>query len=61
MVMAYIYVLVGEYDAALDEAELLLSIPSRISAAYLSVDPIWAPVWEHPRFIALLDKYGGGR
>ena len=57
MVMAYIYVLVGEYDAALDEAELLLSIPSRMSAAYLSVDPIWAPVWEHPRFKALVEKY----
>ncbi len=57
MVMAYIYVLVGEYDAALDEAELVLSIPSIISAAYLSVDPIWAPLWEHPRFQALVEKY----
>ena len=56
MVMAYIYALLGEYDAALDEVELLLSIPSHTSMAWFQADPIWAPVWEHPRFMALLDN-----
>ena len=56
MVMAYIYALLGEYDAALDEIELLLSIPSHTSMAWFQADPIWAPVREHPRFIALLDN-----
>ena len=58
MVMAYIYVLVGEYDAALEQAEFLLSVPAWISAAYLRVDPIWAPMQDHPRFQALLERYG---
>ena len=57
MVMAYINVLLAEYDAALDEIELLLSIPSHASLAWFQADPIWAPVWEHPRFIALLDEF----
>lgn len=57
MVMAYINVLVGEYDTALDELELLLSIPSHSSIAWFQADPIWAPVWDHPRFKQLLEKY----
>lgn len=56
MVMAYIYVLLGEYDAALDEIELLLSIPSHTSMAWFQADPIWAPVWEHPRFQNLISQ-----
>ena len=56
MVMAYIYVLVGEYDAALEQAEFLLSVPTMVSAAYLRVDPIWAPLQDHPRFQALLEQ-----
>ena len=56
MVMAYINVLLGENDAALDEIELLLSIPSHTSMAWFQADPIWAPVSEHPRFVALLDN-----
>ena len=57
MVMAYIDVLVGEYDAALDEVELLLSIPAHVSTAWLQVDPIWAPLQDHPRFQQLVTKY----
>jgi len=56
MVMAYIYVLVGEYDAALEQAEFLLSVPTLISSAWLRVDPIWAPLQDHPRFQALLEQ-----
>ena len=54
MVMAYIQMIGGNYDAALDEIELLLSIPALTTMEMLKVDPIWEPVWEHPRFRQLL-------
>ena len=54
MVMAYIQVLCGNYDAALDEVGLLLSIPSQTSMDWFLADPIWAPVWDHPRFLQFL-------
>ena len=54
MVMAYIQILSGNHDAALDEIELLLSIPALTTLEMLKVDPIWEPVWEHPRFLRLL-------
>ncbi len=54
MVMAYIQILSGNHDAALDEIELLLSIPALTTLEMLKVDPIWEPVWDHPRFLQLL-------
>ena len=57
--LAVIYTMVGEYDAALDEIEYLLSIPSwYMSVPRLRLDPIWDPLRDHPRFQALLEKYG---
>jgi hypothetical protein len=56
--LAEIYVMVGEYDAAIDQLEHLLSIPAPfISAPWLRVDPIWQPLLDHARFQALLDRY----
>ena len=52
--------MVGEYDAALDEIEYLLSIPSWYSVHSLRLDPDYDPLRDHPRFQALLEKYGGG-
>ncbi len=57
--LAEIYTMVGEYDAALDEIEYLLSIPSEMSVPLLRLDPIWDPLRDHPRFQDLLEKYGG--
>ncbi len=57
MVMATIYTIVGEYDNAIEELELLLSIPSWSSVKYLRADPIFAPLQNIPRFKALLEKY----
>ena len=54
MGMAEIYAIVGEYDAAIEQIELLLSIPSVMSVPLLQVDPIWAPLRDHPRFQMLL-------
>jgi non-specific serine/threonine protein kinase len=55
--LAEIYTLVGEYDAALNEIEYLLSIPSYMSVPELRLDRIWDPLRDHPRFQALLEKY----
>jgi eukaryotic-like serine/threonine-protein kinase len=52
--LAQIYVMVGDYDSAIDQLEYLLSIPSDISIPYLRIDPTWAPLRNHPRFQKLL-------
>ena len=55
--LAEVYSMVGEYDAAVDELEHLLSVPTFITSAWLRVDPIWDPLREHQRFQALLQRY----
>ena len=56
--LAEIYSMLGEQDAAIDQLEILLSIPSRITVPILKLDPQWDPLREHPRFKGLLEKYG---
>jgi len=55
---AQILAQVGEADAALDEIERLLAEPSWLSVNVLQLDPRWDPIRDHPRFKALLAKYG---
>ncbi|MBW8042448.1 MAG: tetratricopeptide repeat protein, partial [Planctomycetes bacterium] len=52
--LARIYAMLGEQDAAVDQLELLLSIPSEITVPLLRLDPVWDPLREHPRFQALM-------
>ena len=57
--LAYIHVLVREYDAALDQIEYLLSIPcEQLSVPKLRLDPRWDPLRDHPRYQELLQRYG---
>ncbi len=51
-----VYVMVGEHEAAIDQLEHLLSVPSYFSARQLELDPIWKPLRDHPRFQALLKR-----
>ena len=55
--LAVIYAMVGESDLAIDHLETLLSIPGDLSVNLLKLDPKWDPLRDHPRFIALLEKF----
>ena len=55
--LAWVYTILGDYDAALEMLELLLGIDSRITIAFLEMDPRWAPLWEYSRFQELAEKY----
>jgi hypothetical protein len=54
MVMAYAHVLLDNHDAALDEIELLLSMPGEFSTSLIELDPLLRPLLDHPRCQALL-------
>ena len=55
--LAVIYTKVGELDLAIDHLETLLSIPGDLSVNLIRLDPKWDPLRDHPRFIALLEKF----
>lgn len=55
--LTQIYVMVGDYDAALDQLDYLLSIPSQISVGWIRIDPRWDPLRNIPRFQELMKKY----
>ena len=54
--LAQVYVMVGEYDKALDKIEYLLSIPGELSTSLLKIDPVWAPLRNLPRFQKLFKR-----
>ena len=55
--LARIYVMIGEFDAAIDQIQYLVQNPSELSIPLLRLDPAWAPLNKHPRFIKLLETY----
>jgi serine/threonine-protein kinase len=55
--LAYIYSMVGEHDKALDEIELLLSVPYYFTTWNLKLNPFWDPLRDNPRFQELIVKY----
>ena len=58
--LAEVYAIVGEHEAALDQLDILFTVPSRISVHVLRLDPIWDPLREHPRFQQLLADHATG-
>jgi tetratricopeptide (TPR) repeat protein len=52
--LARIYVMVGEFDLAMEQIEFLLKIPGDLSKPLLRLHPAWAPLREHPRFKKLV-------
>ena len=56
MDLAQIYAMTGEYDAAIDQIEYLLSIPGELTIPLLRIDPKWDPLRDHPRFQKLVKR-----
>jgi TolB-like protein/Flp pilus assembly protein TadD len=54
--LAVVHAMLGEHDAAIDQLEYLLSIPSWWSAWDLRLDPRWDPLRDHPRFMKLVGE-----
>jgi hypothetical protein len=50
MVMAYIYILAGKQDLALDTMVSVLAMPRWCTPRMLAIDPVWAPLRGNPRF-----------
>ena len=53
--LARIYVMVGEFDAAIEQLEFLLSNPGLMSIPLLRLHPAWDPLRDHPRFKKLVE------
>jgi tetratricopeptide (TPR) repeat protein len=58
--LAGIYAIVGEYDAAIDQAEYLLSIPSAVTVKWFELDPRADPFRSNPRMQVLMREYSLG-
>jgi non-specific serine/threonine protein kinase len=54
--LAEIYVVVGDYDSAVRQLKILLSMPGFASIPYLKLDPIWKPLYDHPGFRELISE-----
>jgi TolB-like protein/Flp pilus assembly protein TadD len=54
--LARVYATFGEHDAALNQIETLLAIPGWLSTHWLTLDPVWQPLHDHPRFSRLFEE-----
>jgi non-specific serine/threonine protein kinase len=52
---ALIFVRTGLYEEAIDQLELMLSVPSEMSPTMLRIDPAWDALRNHPRFQKLVE------
>ena len=57
--LAEIYAMTGDYDNALAIVDGLLSRPAQLTVAQLKISPVWDPLRQDPRFIAMIKKHGG--
>jgi tetratricopeptide (TPR) repeat protein len=55
--LALIYTIIGDYEAALDQIEYLLSIPGYMSPGWLSLDPRWDRLKNLPRYQQIMQEY----
>jgi eukaryotic-like serine/threonine-protein kinase len=54
--LARVYVLVGDYERAIDTLEPLLKAPGYLSPGWLRIDPTYLPLKGNPRFERLVNR-----
>ena len=54
-----VYMIVGEYDKALEIIDGLLTRKTQVTVATVKLSPLWDSVSQDPRFAAMLKKHGG--
>jgi serine/threonine-protein kinase len=52
-VLAQVLALAGDRDAAIALLPKVLEMPGGITPALLTLDPMWDPIRDDPRFVAL--------
>lgn len=57
MELALVHTILGEYDAALDIIEKLLSIDCYLSPGWFNLDPRWEKLKEQPRYREIIRKF----
>ncbi|MFL6590758.1 MAG: hypothetical protein ACJ8M4_11360 [Chthoniobacterales bacterium] len=57
--LAEVYLVVGEYDKAIELTDGLLTRLTHVTVATVRISPLWDPVRQDPRFIAMMKKHGG--
>ncbi|MFC2084407.1 protein kinase [Bacteroidota bacterium] len=57
--LAIIYTMIGDYDAAINQLEYLLSIPSWLSIPWIKMNPTFLPLFDNPKFQQLVKDYSG--
>jgi serine/threonine-protein kinase len=55
--LAVIYMILGDFDAAVEKIDYLLSIPCFFSVPVIQIDPIWDPLRDHPGFQSVLIRH----
>ncbi len=54
--LAYIYLLLGDHEKAIDQLEILLTKGDQWSVPFVKNDPTWEPLHDHPRFQKLIQS-----
>lgn len=57
MVMANIYIICGDYDAAIDELDYVMSLEAEYTANELKLTSWLDPLRDNPRYRELIKRY----